>query len=456
MKTILSNNKKRAGRATLSDLRVVISLIISISIFLLTSPTLIASDQLDFLVGRGFFKKLWVSSPASTKASDGLGPLYNARSCFMCHINTGRGQVPAKDEVAVSLLMRLSIPAPQHPKHKYKHTTIAEPRYGSQFQTAAVKGLPAEGRLQIHYTDYPMRFADGETIILKRPHYQLTDLKYGTLHADVQQSPRLAPPLLGIGLLDKLSADTILQYSDPNDNNNDGISGKANLVWSEQKQKIMLGRFGHKAGVATLDEQNQQALISDIGLSTPLFPFAWGDCTVQQPDCRNAPHGNDAQYQSLEVPQKVIDSLFFYVSNIPAPAARQSTDPTVTLNVTLGENIFNQLGCPACHRKHYTLAQDQQRIAPYTDLLLHDMGADLADQRPEGDATGTEWRTPPLWGIGLTEKLNGHHYYLHDGRATTLAEAILWHGGEAKKQRDSYRRLTKKDRLALLTFLEYL
>ncbi len=430
------------------------SLFLSIVISLPLTPSLFADDQLDFLVGRGFFKKLWISSPATTKASDGLGPLYNARSCFTCHINAGRGQVPKNNETAVSLFMRLSIPAQNKQQQtlldQHQRTVIAEPRYGTQFQTAAIKGLKAEGRLHIRYTKRRIQFADGETVTLEHPHYQLTHLQYGALHPNTLLSPRLAPALFGVGLLNQLPAEIILQYSDPDDKNHDGISGKANYVWSEKEQKVMLGRFGHKAGVATLDEQNQRALVGDIGLSTPLFPFAWGDCTAQQPHCRRAPHGNDRHYQSLEAPQKVTDSLLFYVSRIPVPTAPKLTQQSKPM-VRLGEKIFNRIGCPACHRKEYTL--DKHHISPYTDLLLHDMGEGLADHRPEGDATGSEWRTPALWGIGSTKKINGHTYYLHDGRATTLTEAILWHGGEAAQQQQHYRRLAKSERLALLTFL---
>jgi CxxC motif-containing protein (DUF1111 family) len=209
----------------------------------------------------------------------------------------------------------------------------------------------------------------------------------------------------------------------------------------------MLGRFGYKAGVATLNEQNQRAFFHDLGLSTPLFRKAWGDCTAKQSNCRHAPHGDDASQQHLEAPQKVTDAVLHYVSRLTVPKQRG----TRSKGFIAGQTLFMQIGCAACHRPDFQL--DQQTIFPYTDLLLHDMGEGLADHRPEGEASGLEWRTAPLWGVGLSDAINGHQYYLHDGRARTLQQAILWHGGEAQKARDNYTKLAKEDRQHLLNFL---
>ena len=409
-----------------------------------------ADKSIDFMVGRSLFKKLWIASPSSTKASDGLGPLYNARSCFQCHINAGRGQVPEKNQRAVSLFMRLSIP-PQNQTDKtrlqqHQQTVIAEPRYGTQFQNFAVTGLDAEGDLQIQYNPMTVKLADGEVVVLQKPSYQLKNLQYGNLHPQTMMSPRLAPSLLGMGELAQIKAEDILQFSDPNDANKDGISGKPNRVWSQEFNKVMLGRFGYKAGVASLDEQNQRAFSGDIGLSTPLFPQSWGDCTTNQTSCRNAPHGNSAT-QPLEAPKKVTDAVLYYVSHLDMPLSPTSNSD----DFKQGKIHFIQAGCIACHRASYTIKQ--KTISPYSDLLLHNMGEGLADHRPEGEANGQEWRTAPLWGIGLTERINGHHYYLHDGRARTLQQAILWHGGEAQPARDYYTKLVKKDRQHLLKFL---
>jgi CxxC motif-containing protein (DUF1111 family) len=240
----------------------------------------------------------------------------------------------------------------------------------------------------------------------------------------------------------------------------------------------MLGRFGYKAGVASLDEQNQAALFHDLGLSTVLFAQAWGDCTASQNHCRNARHGNKRMQNNakpsennvaqndvkvapkmvkelesktvLEASQKVSDAIGFYIRYLALPLARNRNQP----NVIAGKKLFRQLKCHLCHRERYQI--DQQNIAPYSDLLLHDMGIGLADNRPEGLATGREWRTTPLWGIGLTQRVNGNHFYLHDGRARSLQEAILWHGGEALSAREGYQHLSKTERDMLLAFLESL
>ncbi len=414
-----------------------------------------ADKSMQFAAGRSLFKKLWIAAPTATKASDGLGPLYNARSCFQCHINAGRGRVPEDNQSAVSLFMRLSIPpqnkADQQILQHHQQTVIAEPRYGTQFQTFAVTGLYGEGDLQIQYDNLSVDLADGETVILHQPQYQLNNLHYGKLHPQTMMSPRFAPALIGMGLLERIKAQDILQYSDPDDVNKDGISGKPNKVWSREFKQVMLGRFGYKAGVATLDEQNQSAFVGDIGLSTPLFPHSWGDCTAKQPLCRNAPHGDDISQHSLEAPKKVTDAVLYYVSHLVRPTPSNEKDS----DVIEGQKHFIQAGCIACHRANYQLDK-ATTISPYSDFLLHDMGRKLADNRPEGEANGQEWRTAPLWGIGLTERINGHSYYLHDGRARTLQQAILWHGGEAKKARNYYRQLAKKERQQLLQFLRAL
>lgn len=442
--------------------KIPLTLLLVLSLSLVTTQSIAggfadssADKSMDFAAGRSLFKKLWIAAPTATKSSDGLGPLYNARSCFQCHINAGRGQVPAPQQRAVSLFMRLSIPAQNASDRQalksYRQGVIPEPRYGTQFQTFAVTGLPAEGELQIRYRNLKIQLAGGETVLLQQPEYQLKNLQFGSLHPQTQMSPRLAPSLFGMGELAKISEQAILHYSDPNDENKDGISGKPNRVWSREFKQVMLGRFGYKAGVASLDEQNQSAFSGDLGLSTRLFPHGWGDCTPYQSICRNAPHGDDGS-QGLEAPKKVTDAVLYYVSHLKLP--KQPAKPSA--DSIAGKKHFIQAGCVACHRSNFQLgdtASNQKTIAPYSDLLLHDMGEGLADHRTEGDANGKEWRTTPLWGIGLTERINGHHYYLHDGRARTLQQAILWHGGEANKARDYYVKLAKKERQQLLYFL---
>ena len=424
------------------------------------------SRQLDFRVGNGFFKKIWVSAPASTQASDGLGPLFNARSCQRCHLKDGRGHPPAgnyPDDTAVSMFLRLSIP-PQTNQDRAdlvarRKLVIGEPTYGGQLQDFAVADVPIEGRMQITYRERPVTLGDGTVVKLREPAYSVTDLGFGALHSDTMLSPRVAPPMIGLGLLEAIPAEDLLALEDPEDRDGDGISGKANRVWSLEQDRVMIGRFGWKAGHPTINQQNAAAFSGDIGLSSALFPAGWGECTEREVACREAPDGNSPQYENLEAGSKVMDLLLFYTRNLAVPQRRDVDDP----QVLAGKKEFYEAGCASCHQPAFrtgTYADrkelSNQLIWPYTDLLLHDMGEGLADHRPEGDALGREWRTPPLWGIGLTETVNGHQYFLHDGRARGFLEAILWHGGEAQAAREHVVNLPQDRRDSLLRFLKSL
>ena len=418
--------------------------------------------QLDFKVGNGLFRKTWVAAPASTLASDGLGPLYNARGCQDCHLKDGRGQTPSGNGGAsVSMFLRLSVPGGTGPTGISDYlSTLPDATYGGQLQGQASPGLPAEGHLHITYTDLPVTFADGTPVTLRSPAYTITDLANGPLDPATRISPRLAPQMIGLGLLEAIPAQEILARADPDDRDGDGISGRANVVISAEYGVPMLGRFGHKAGAATIRDQSAAAFSGDMGLSTPLHPDPWGDCTTAQTACRAAPDGQEpGQRGGLEVDRQSLDLVTFYARNLAVPERRNMAEPQV-LN---GKNIFHHLGCAGCHapksvtnRLKDQPEQSFQLIWPYTDLLLHDMGAGLADNRPEARATGTEWRTAPLWGIGLTAQVSGTTEFLHDGRAKTLMEAILWHGGEAQASRDAVLSLPNPDRDALIAFLESL
>jgi CxxC motif-containing protein (DUF1111 family) len=265
--------------------------------------------------------------------------------------------------------------------------------------------------------------------------------------------------MIGLGLLEAIAEEDILAQQDSEDSNADGISGKAQQVWSNEHKKIMLGRFGWKAGAPSINEQSQGAFAGDIGISVPLHPNGAGECTASQTACSDAPNGNSPQYDNLEADQQVTDLVVFYSRNLSVPARRNHDDP----DVLRGKQLFNAIGCGQCHTPSYrtrkdrvNVEQSEQLIWPYTDLLLHDMGEGLADGRPEGLASGREWRTAPLWGIGLTPVVNGHSFYLHDGRARNLLEAILWHGGEAQSQRDAVVRLSAQERDLLIKFVESL
>ncbi|MEL7114312.1 MAG: di-heme oxidoredictase family protein [Pseudomonadota bacterium] len=437
-------------------------------------------DELDFKVGNGLFRKLWVSSPASTLASDGLGPLFNARSCQRCHLKDGRGHPPeGPDDNSISMFLRVSIPAPataeveeldtygepieapeDHPVHAIEGyiKTLPEPTYGTQMQDFSLAGHPAEYSLEIDYEEIEVPLSGGEVAYLRAPTYTAANLGYGPLHPDAMLSPRVAPQMIGLGLLEAIPAADILALADPDDADGDGISGRANIVWSVEFDQPMLGRFGLKAGAPTVRHQSAGAFAGDIGISSPLFQSAWGECTEAQRDCRAAPHG-DGDDRVFEIGETGLDLVTFYSRNLGVPA-RRDVDPP---DVLRGKEVFYTTGCTSCHQPSFVThrlvdqpEQSFQLIWPYTDMLLHDMGPGLADNRPEARANGQEWRTPPLWGIGLTEQVSGHTYFLHDGRARSLLEAVLWHGGEAAPHRDAVIDMPPADRAALIAFLESL
>ncbi|MEZ9849267.1 c-type cytochrome [Vibrio breoganii] len=413
------------------------------------------SDRLDFSVGNSFFRNPWVQAPASTDARDGLGPLFNTNGCQNCHIKDGRGHPPEEGEVqAVSMLIRLSIPAltDEDKKRLITQGNIPDPTYGAQLQDFAITDAKPEGKIQITYTTHVETFTDGYTVELRKPNILISDLNYGPMAEDVQLSARIAPPMIGLGLLEAIPESQLLDWQDINDSNQDGISGKANQVWDEEQGKTVIGRFGWKAGQPTLIQQNAAAFNGDLGITSTIFIEE--NCTQAQTICQELPNGG-----SPEVSDKILNFVEFYSRHLAVPNRRNADDKTVKQ----GQELFAQLGCESCHKskavtKELTVlpALSKQTIHPYTDLLLHDMGEGLADNRGEFIANGQEWRTPPLWGIGYTQEVNKHTYFLHDGRARNLMEAVLWHGGEAKQSQQAVLKLNKQERDALVRFLESL
>ena len=409
----------------------------------------------NFFIGNAFFKQPWVSSPASTKARDGLGPLFNTNTCQSCHAKDGRGRPPATEkEDFLSALVRLSIPATTDAQRAavIKNGVVAEPNYGDQIQNRAIQGIKPEGQPRLTYQEISGSFKDGEAYTLIKPTLTIEDLAYGDLHPDTMTSVRVAPVMIGLGLLDAISDEDLLKNTDPDDKNNDGISGRVNKVWDVKKQDTVIGRFGWKANQPTISQQAMGAFHGDMGLSTELFQNQ--NCTPVQSDCAKAPNGG-----TPEVPKNIMDTVVFYSSTLAVPARRN----TKTEAAKKGKALFTSAGCSSCHTPSFTTSDhgsipelSQQKIHPYTDLLLHDMGEGLTDGRPDFQATATEWRTPPLWGIGLVETVNAHTRFLHDGRARNLSEAILWHGGEAEQSKQRYTEMSKADRDALITFLETL
>ena len=396
-----------------------------------------------FEVGDSFFNQNWVTAPASTEARDGLGPTHNALSCSSCHSHDGRGKPPDHpDDPERGLLLRLSVPGANGP--------VDEPRYGGQLQDRSILGVPVEGRIVINYVEMPGVYPDGSPFSLRAPVYRIEDLAFGPLHPDVMVSPRVAPVTIGMGLLEAIPEESILALSDPEDANEDGISGRPNYVRDVQTGKLALGRFGWKANQPTVNQQAAGAFLGDIGIASSLFPN--DNCPAGQEACRQAPNGG-----TPELPDERLKKVTIYTQTLAVPAMRNTEDDLVKQ----GARLFVQTQCTLCHTPRYETGDTHpleplrnQVIFPYTDLLLHDMGNGLADHRPDGQASGTEWRTPPLWGIGLVETVNGHTMFLHDGRARSMEEAILWHGGEAEESRGKFMNLTKDERNALIRFLE--
>jgi CxxC motif-containing protein (DUF1111 family) len=419
-----------------------------------------------FKIGNAIFRRLWVSAPSSTESADGLGPLYNARGCQNCHLKDGRGRSPEANfpaETAVSMFLRLSIPPETDEQRRllaeHRANTIPDPIYGGQLQNIAVQGLAGEGHMHIEYEDVPVTLDGGKAVTLRRPTYSITDLAYGPLHPNVMMSPRIAPPMIGLGHIEAIPEAAIRANADPDDADKDGISGRPNEVWSLEANRVTLGRFGWKAGNPSIRQQSSDAAAGDIGLSNPLAPRASGDCTPPQAACLQAPNGNSERMGGFELGQELMDLVVFYSQNLAVPARRGHDKP----DVLHGKALFHDLGCAGCHRPSFTTGAvegqpqlSNQLIWPYTDLLLHDMGDGLADGRSEGEADGREWRTAPLWGVGLTEVVSGHTFFLHDGRARNVEEAILWHGGEAEKAREGFAKLSEGERAALLAFVNSL
>ena len=426
--------------------------------FALPSGNLSPTRRLDFSVGNSFFRSPWVIAPSTTTARDGLGPLFNTNACQNCHIRDGRGHPPEPGaENAVSMLVRLSIPDdPAHPETFKELGLTPEPVYGMQLQDMAIPGVEPEGKVRVEYDSMTVHFRDGTPVHLRRPTLQITRLGYGPMHPQTRASARIAPPMIGLGLLEAIPEAAILANANPDDENGTGITGTPNRVWDEAQQKTVLGRFGWKASQPSVNQQNVHALAGDMGLTSSLKPV--DDCTPAQTACLEAPDGKGSNGEP-EVSDNILRLITFYTRNLGVPARRGVSDP----QVLEGKSLFFKAGCQQCHTPQFTTSADaaepelaNQVIRPYTDLLLHDMGEGLADNLSEFQASGQQWRTPPLWGIGLTQTVSGHTRFLHDGRARNLMEAVLWHGGEALPAQRQVLTFDAQQRAALLAFLNSL
>jgi CxxC motif-containing protein (DUF1111 family) len=427
-------------------------------------PLLTEAELVMFEEGDELFEEIW-------RGRDGLGPVFNATSCEGCHIGDGRGRPPTFiGETSTGLLIRLA-----QNQQTANGSTLPDPIYGGQLQDDSTRRAEDEGTIRINYELIEGTHADGTPYTLYKPNYDFINLNYGEMHSDTTFSPRLASQMIGLGLLEAIPDATLLSMTDPDDANGDGISGRVNYVWDVFENALTIGRFGWKANQPNLLQQTAGAFNGDIGVTSSLFPLQ--PCTESQVGCFNdtpnrrgdrrrregnnppppnrrgrgnlppnrggnnlpPPRPNDDNGQgnnnnTIEVSDEELQLVTFYSSTLAVPAQRDVDDP----QVIQGQAIFDDINCSGCHvassqtGTHDIKALSNQTIYPYTDLLLHDMGDGLADGQLDFQASGREWRTAPLWGIGLLEEVNGYAFYLHDGRARTLEEAIMWHGGEGR------------------------
>ena len=412
--------------------------------FSIPAPNLSTAALAKHLEGDVEFEAVFVTAPAVV--NPGLGPIYNNVSCINCHSRDGRGRPPGIDEGLVSLLFRLSLPKAEDSVAGKPPTPV--PGFGTQLNNRAIVEANPEGKVKIEYIEQTLTTADGTRVHLRHPNYTLTET-YQPLPENVEVSPRVAPAVFGLGLLEAIPENAILAYADEADIDGNGISGKPNYVWDVVAQRYTLGRFGWKANQPTLLQQVAAAYNDDMGITTSLFSVENSAGQSQLTEHSVTP----------EVSDEILEVVTFYVQTLAVPARRDIDDP----QVKQGEQLFAEAQCANCHvptLRTSVLAGvpsvSNQTIHPYTDLLLHDMGPDLADNRPDFHASGREWRTPPLWGIGLVQRVNGHTNFLHDGRARDLMEAILWHGGEAEASRQTVKQMSKAERDALIAFLESL
>ncbi len=379
----------------------------------------------------------------NTQLNHGLGPIFNNQSCAFCHVADGRGKSPNAGEPLTSLLIRISLPG-----QGKNGEPLAVPGFGGQLQQRGIFGVLAEAGVNVSYSENIYSFSDGESYALRKPLYTFINT-YMPMPAGVMLSARMATPVFGLGLLEAIPENDILAKADENDYDGDGVSGKPNYGFDVISNTFKLGRFGWKAAQPSIIQQSAGAYVEDMGVTSFIFPNESAASQLQY-DNKNDDH---------ELGDSTLYAVAYYIKTLSVPGRRNANDATVKK----GKELFIATGCAKCHTPKQQTSVDivfpevsNQTIFPYTDLLLHDMGDDLADNRPDFKASGAEWRTSPLWGVGLTTIVNGHNNFLHDGRARSLTEAIMWHGGEAENIKKNYAALSKINRDALLKFLSSL
>lgn len=411
---------------------------VAVSAVLAWSVGGLSADRPDIVErGRAVFHTTWLP-PGAAQEFTGLGPVFNTDSCASCHVDNGRG-APARadDRANTSLVVKLAA-------RDDGAGTDTIRRYGNRLNYRAVQGVPAEGELAVSFEPFEGRFADGERYTLQKPIFGFDKLGYGAIEKQTLVAVRMAPPIAGLGLLEKVPEDWIRARAAANAASGGRVKGRPNAVWDSINFRMTLGRFGWKADTPNLTRIIAAAFITDMGLTSRLFPS--DNCGELQTACKAA-----ATSGRIEVDDATLAAVTQYVASLPPPRSNAEVEG--------GRALFASTGCSSCHvpKVPVTMADGTAgEIAPYTDLLLHDMGEGLADGMPEAGAAGREWRTAPLWGLSQVRRSPDRAGYLHDGRARSVAEAILWHGGEATQARDAFAKLDAASREALLRFLESL
>ncbi len=410
--------------------------------------TLTFEDRQNFLIGNGLFRKLWIAAPSSTISSDGLGPIYNARACQSCHIKDGRGHLP-ETEKPLSLVIKVG---------KYQDLKLLPSnRYGKQFQFFAIPGMSSEVNGTIIKDKFINKLHKNYELASRSINFNIDSLAFGELKKNNSLSLRISPQVYGVGLLEAIEESDILMKADKNDLDNDGISGIARMVKNELG-KYVVGRFGVRASTPNLTVQSGVAFMHDMGLSNDIGQNPFGDCTKEQEECFKFLTGIN-ESDNVEVTNEMLEKVVFYLSSLSPPKRRNVNNK----DILKGKEIFYKSNCTSCHTPKYVTSRNAkfdflkfQLIWPYTDLLLHDMGDHLADKNLNGEVTNREWKTPPLWGIGLAKTVNPRATYLHDGRANNILEAILLHGGEAENSIEFLLKNYKDELSKLVRFVESL
>lgn len=398
------------------------------------APPAPRSAQID--LGRVIYARHWVQ---------GLGPLFNADSCAACHGEHGEGgEGPAGDGPApTALVIQLEAPATGSAAE-----APGDPIYGHLLSTSAVKGIQPEGVVTIHYSATEGQYyPDGFHWRMRVPHYRLSGLTRGPLARTTIIKPRLAPALFGDGLLEAVPAAAIVDAGPrgPSSGRRGGVP-----AWNLYRDVRTLGRFGWQGQSVSIRDQTAKAFAREMGLTTADRPR--DDCTPAEADCWQP---RDAG--SPKVADELLEAVVSFVAALPVPTLAGPAPAD-----SRGQELFTTIGCAECHRPELPVevtGPDGQRtrriIAAYGDLLLHDLGAEMADQDVSGARVSSRWRTAPLWGLGYRSHRSGA-MFLHDGRARTLEEAILWHAAEGARARHNFLGLFPRQRAALLRWLETL